>query len=86
MQNIDITIPHLEGIDQTAKNFGLSPYRVRRLARGQYAHLFVVKIGNRYLINQQKLAAFLNCEAQEQAVPAAPAQSAGVIRPVPVRL
>ena len=48
---------------------------------------FTVKIGSRYLINQEKFAAFLNCEAvgdDTHTVP--PEQHTAGIQPVPVRL
>lgn len=80
------TVPHLEGIDTTAKVFGLSSYQVRKLARSKRGVAFTVKIGNRYLINQAKFAAFLNCESIEQGTlePTRPTPSG--IRPVPVKL
>lgn len=84
-------IPHMEGIDATAKAFGLSSYQVRKLARSRRGAAFTVKLGSRYLINQEKFAAFLNCETQEQDT-VSPAQSASCnlssvgIRPVPVKL
>ena len=81
------TVPHMESIDTTAKAFGLSSYAVRKLARGQLGAVFTVKIGSRYLINQEKFAAFLNCEALDQDMPEPDRRqpSAG-IQPVPVRL
>lgn len=79
------TRPHMEGIDATAKAFGLSAYQVRKLARSPRGAAFTVKIGNRYLINQEKFAAFLNCELAPPEM-AAPAQDMGVIRPIPVNL
>lgn len=93
MENIKITykVPHMETIDTTAKTFGLSSYQVRKLARSRRGAAFTVKLGSRYLINQEKFAAFLNCESQEQDT-AAPAQSTSGnlcpvgIRPIPVKL
>lgn len=81
------TVPHMESIDATAKAFGLSSYAVRKLARSQRGAAFTVKIGSRYLINQEKFAAFLNCEALGQDMPEPDRRqpSAG-IQPVPVRL
>ena len=84
-------IPHMEGIDATAEAFGLSSYQVRKLARSRRGAAFTVKLGSRYVINQEGFAAFLNCEAQEQDT-GAPAQSTSCnvsavgIRPVPVKL
>lgn len=81
------TIPHMENIDTTAKAFGLSSYTVRKLARSKRGAAFTVKIGSRYLINQAKFAAFLNCESIEQDMAAEPAeQPAKGIQPVPVKL
>lgn len=84
-------IPHMEGIDATAEAFGLSSYQVRKLARSRIGAAFTVKLGSRYLINQEKFAAFLNCETQEQDT-VSPAQSTSCnlssvgISPVPVKL
>ena len=93
------TVPHMESIDTTAKAFGLSSYAVRKLARSRRGAAFTVKIGSRYLINQEKFAAFLNCEAVEEnpSVSAthcqlpyrgayAEEQHTAGIQPVPVRL
>lgn len=91
-------IPHMEGIDETAKIFGLSSYTVRKLARSKRGAAFTVKIGSRYLINQAKFAAFLNCEPlvgndpcvvpqDPRVVPAEPSvPPANGIQPVPVKL
>ena len=48
---------------------------------------FTVRVGTKYLINQEKFAAFLNCEALGQDTPEPDRRqpSAG-IQPVPVRL
>ena len=81
------TVPHMESIDTTAKAFGLSSYAVRKLARSQRGAVFTVKIGSRYLINQEKFAAFLNCEAVgDDAHTVPPEQHTAGIQPVPVRL
>lgn len=79
------TRPHMEGIDATAKTFGLSAYQVRKLARSTRGAAFTVKIGNRYLINQEKFAAFLNCELTLPEMDA-PAQNVGCVRPIPVKM
>lgn len=80
-------LPNMESIDTTAKAFGLSSYAVRKLARSRRGAAFTVKIGSRYLINQEKFAAFLNCEALDQDTlePDRRQHTAG-IQPVPVRL
>lgn len=81
------TVPHMESIDATAKAFGLSSYAVRKLARSRRGAAFTVKIGGRYLINQEKFAAFLNCEALDQDTPEPDhRQTSAGIQPVPVRL
>lgn len=81
------TVPHMESIDATAKAFGLSSYAVRKLARSRRGAAFTVKIGSRYLINQEKFAAFLNCEAVgDDARNVPPEQPSAGIQPVPVRL
>lgn len=80
------TIPHMEGIETTAKVFGLSSYQVRKLARSKRGAAFTVKIGNRYLINQAKFAAFLNCESTLQSVQEPVKPTASGIQPVPVKL
>ncbi len=81
------TVPHMESIDATAKAFGLSSYAVRKLARSRRGAAFTVKIGSRYLINQEKFAAFLNCEALDQDTPEPDRrQTSAGIQPVPVRL
>lgn len=81
------TVPHMESIDTTAKAFGLSSYAVRKLARSQRGAVFTVKLGSRYLINQEKFAAFLNCEAvgETPSINAEEQPTTG-IQPVPVRL
>ena len=93
------TVPHMESIDTTAKAFGLSSYAVRKLARSRRGAAFTVKIGSRYLINQEKFAAFLNCEAVGENPSVKPTacqlpyrgasteeQTSAGIQPVPVRL
>ena len=81
------TVPHMESIDTTAKAFGLSSYAVRKLARSRRGAAFTVKIGSRYLINQEKFAALLNCEAVGDDVhTVTPEQHTAGIQPVPVRL
>lgn len=85
-KNFTYTIPHMENIDTTAKAFGLSSYTVRKLARSKRGAAFTVKIGSRYLINQAKFAAFLNCEPLEQDKAETSAQPAKGIQPVPVKL
>ncbi len=76
----------MESIDTTAKAFGLSSYTVRKLARSKRGAAFTVKIGSRYLINQAKFAAFLNCEPPEQGAPEPTRQTPSGIQPVPVKL
>lgn len=86
-KDFSYTVPHMESIDTTAKAFGLSSYAVRNLARSRRGAAFTVKIGSRYLINQEKFAAFLNCEALDQDTPEPDrSQNAGKIQPVPVQL
>ena len=87
MENIKITykVPHMETIDTTAKTFGLSSYQVRKLARSKRGAVFTVKIGNRYLINQERFTAFLNCEEQE-CNNTVPAHGVNQIQPIPVKL
>ena len=81
------TVPHMESIDTTAKAFGLSSYAVRKLARSRRGAAFTVKIGSRYLINQEKFAAFLNCEdVGDDVHTVTPEQHTAGIQPVPVRL
>lgn len=81
-------VPHMETIDTTAKTFGLSSYQVRKLARSKRGAAFTVKIGNRYLINQERFTAFLNCEEQEcnNNNATVPAHGVNQIQPVPVKL
>lgn len=89
MENIKITykVPHMETIDKTAQIFGLSSYQVRKLARSKRGAAFTVKIGNRYLINQERFTAFLNCEEQEcNNNNTAPAHGINQIQPIPVKL
>lgn len=88
MDNTTFTyiIPHMENIDTTAKAFGLSSYTVRKLARSKRGAAFTVKIGSRYLINQAKFAAFLNCENVGQDTAEPDAQPERGIQPVPVKL
>ena len=87
MENIKITykVPHMETIDTTAKTFGLSSYQVRKLARSKRGAAFTVKIGNRYLINQERFTAFLNCEEQENNNIVS-AHGVNQIQPIPVKL
>lgn len=85
-KNFTYTIPHMENIDTTAKAFGLSSYTVRKLARSKRGAAFTVKIGSRYLINQAKFAAFLNCEPLGQDMTEPTAQPANGIQPVPVKM
>ena len=78
-------VPHMETIDTTAKTFGLSSYQVRKLARSKRGAAFTVKIGNRYLINQERFTAFLNCEEQENNNIVS-AHGVNQIQPIPVKL
>ena len=80
------TIPQMESIDTTANAFGLSSYTVRKLARSKRGVAFTVKLGNRYLINQAKFAAFLNCESIEQGTPEPARPTSSGIQSVPVKL
>ena len=63
MQTNETNFPEMLTIDQTAKRSGLSAYAVRKLARSSTGQAFTVRVGTKYLINQEKFAAFLNCEA-----------------------
>jgi len=87
--NIEFTykVPRMETIDKTAELYGLSSYQVRKLARSKRGSAFTVKIGSRYLINQEKFIAFLNCEEQEDNNKSS-VQAHGVnqIQPIPVKL
>lgn len=87
MQTNETNFPEMLTIDQTAKRSGLSAYAVRKLARSSTGQAFTVRVGTKYLINQEKFAAFLNCEALGQDTPEPDRRqpSAG-IQPVPVRL
>lgn len=87
MQTNETNYPEMLTIDQTAKRSGLSAYAVRKLARSSTGQAFTVRVGTKYLINQEKFAAFLNCEALGQDTPEPDRRqpSAG-IQPVPVRL
>ena len=87
MQTNETNFPEMLTIDQTAKRSGLSAYAVRKLARSSTGQAFTVRVGTKYLINQEKFAAFLNCEAlgQDPPEPDRRQPSAG-IQPVPVRL
>ncbi|WP_308539355.1 hypothetical protein [uncultured Ruminococcus sp.] len=87
MQTNETNFPEMLTIDQTAKRSGLSAYAVRKLARSSTGQAFTVRVGTKYLINQEKFAAFLNCEALGQDTPEPDRRqpSAG-IQPVSVRL
>lgn len=87
MQTNETNFPEMLTIDQTAKRSGLSAYAVRKLARSSTGQAFTIRVGTKYLINQEKFAAFLNCEALGQDTPEPDRRqpSAG-IQPVPVRL
>lgn len=87
MQTNETNFPEMLTIDQTAKRSGLSAYAVRKLARSSTGQAFTVRVGTKYLINQEKFAAFLNCEALGQDTPEPDRrQPAASIQPVPVRL
>ncbi|WP_303150866.1 hypothetical protein [uncultured Ruminococcus sp.] len=87
MQTNETNFPEMLTIDQTAKRSGLSAYAVRKLARSSTGQAFTVRVGTKYLINQEKFAAFLNCEALGQDTPEPDRrQPAAGIQPVPVRL
>ena len=87
MQTNETNFPEMLTIDQTAKRSGLSAYAVRKLARSSTGQAFTVRVGTKYLINQEKFAAFLNCEALGQDTPEPDRRqpSAG-IQPVSARL
>ena len=87
MQTNETNFPEMLTIDQTAKRSGLSAYAVRKLARSSTGQAFTVRVGTKYLINQEKFAAFLNCEALDQDTPEPDhVQTSAGIQPVPVRL
>lgn len=87
MQTNETNFPEMLTIDQTAKRSGLSAYAVRKLARSSTGQAFTVRVGTKYLINQEKFAAFLNCEAVgDDARNVPPEQHTAGIQPVPVRL
>lgn len=54
----NISIPHMVGIDEAAKMFGLTRYFVRQLCWNK--KIVFVKAGQKYLINVEKLADYLN--------------------------
>lgn len=87
MQTNETNFPEMLTIDQTAKRSGLSAYAVRKLARSSTGQAFTVRVGTKYLINQEKFAAFLNCETVgDDAHNVPPEQPSAGIQPVPVRL
>lgn len=86
MQTNETNFPEMLTIDQTAKRSGLSAYAVRKLARSSTGQAFTVRVGTKYLINQEKFAAFLNCEALGQDTPEPDRRQPASIQPVPVRL
>ena len=75
------TYPEMLTIEQTAARSGLSAYAVRKMARGKTGAAFPVRVGQKYLLNQTKFIAFLNCAPQEDTP-----DPAGGIQPVPEKI
>jgi len=58
------TFPRMESVKKTAELFGISEDAVRRMIHD--GRITYIKIGKKYLINVDKLAALLNAgEAEE---------------------
>lgn len=55
-----MNIPKMCTIKETAEQFGLPEYRVRQWCKS--GEIVCVQCGNRYLINLDKLVAYLNGE------------------------
>lgn len=84
METINLEIPRMLTIKQTAKLFNLPEHSIRVFAREDQAgaRLYTVMAGKKYLINQERFAAFLNGAFSNPA----PAQPQGIDGIVPVKL
>ena len=77
---LNFDIPHMTSIKKTAEIFGLPVHFVRQKVTS--GEIFAVKSGNRYLVNVEKFAEYLNTNKihpEEQ-------DGTGGISPVPVKL
>ena len=81
-KNETMAIPHMLTIKQTAKLFNMPEHSVRVFAREDQtgARLYTIMAGKKYLVNQERFAAFLN-GAFSNPAPAQP-QSVDGITPV----
>lgn len=77
---LNFDIPHMASIKKTAELFGLPVHFVRQKVTS--GEIFAVKAGNRYLVNVERLAEYLNTNKihpEEQ-------DEQGGITPIPVKL
>ena len=83
MKSFEITrnIPRMETINKAAEITGLSKHFIRQKAVN--GEIVCVKVGNKYLINVDRLIEYLN--NGDTLKPAPPVSESG-IKPIPVRL
>ena len=75
-------IPHMAGIRETARIFGLAEHFIRELAKS--GKIICIRAGNRYLINVDRLAEFLNTHTEGTDPEDDIAENHG-ITPIPVK-
>jgi excisionase family DNA binding protein len=78
--NINISVPHMETIETTARLFGLPKHFVRqKVLTGE---VVAVCSGRRYLVNVDKFSEYLNSNTLKQPVE----QDNCMIKPIPAKL
>lgn len=72
-------IPDMRGVKETAVHFGIAVHHARQLALT--GKVKAVRAGNRILINQGSVAEYFNSSTLSS-----PAEQAGELKPIPVKL
>ena len=80
---MNVNIPHMRTIKETARQFGLAEHFVRQLVKS--GKIVAVKAGCKYLINCDKLAEYLN-SSRVSAQTGAEEKAASDITPIPTNL
>ena len=81
---MDMNIPKMETIKNTAKLFGLPEHFIRQKAIS--GEIVAVKAGCKYLVNVDKLAEYLNTHTESDKVSVNTRMEYSCIQPIPVKL
>ena len=81
---MDINIPRMATIKNTAKLFGLPEHFIRQKAIS--GEIVSVKAGCKYLVNVDRFADYLNGHTEGQNATDSPETGSGGIHPIPINL